>query len=299
MTASLNVSSSPKIISIMSSAKKEDVVGILVSLRQSVSPDVSKNANQFPTHINRQLPRLSWLQRKRFGLGIPFHIVNVGSSFLFEPTDSEGIAQNMSRALPDIRELKLYFPRVQIWNGNNLSRVTKTTSWHLIPFFKRDFPDDKFRPERGYQGLVHQIGLPSNGSQRFPKKPYLQGAYHYQQSAECPISPICQVSPCDYCHGRKFTDDYGILRILFLFSAIPIGGWGLIRVRSGNRWSGWTFVVLVSALDAGACASGMIGRLPWEWKPWLADDQGHSENGQRFQHSLENVSPCWRWGYAG
>jgi hypothetical protein len=146
----------------------------------------------------------------------------------------------------------------------------------------------------------HLIRLPLDSSQSFPEKPYLQTAYYGQQGAKEKVRPIRPVPVCVYRHGRKFTDDYGILCIFIaLSSGIPFGGWGLVRVSDGKRWSGWVIVALVLALDIGACGSGMIGRLPWDWWSCLHDGSEHSQNHQVFQHDAENVSQISALGMGG
>jgi IS1 family transposase len=56
-----------------------------------------------------------------------------------------------------------------------------------------------------------------------------------------------------------------------LLVSMPLGGWGLIRLDRGLRLSGWLLLSAAIALNVAACASGIIGCLPWDWWDCLHD----------------------------
>lgn len=133
---------------------------------------------------------------------------------------------------------------------------------------------------------VHVVGLPFNSSEGSEQKPDLKTTNNHQQKIENPQSPIRPTS-C-YRHGGKFADSYGMFCIIStLLVCIPLGGWGLIRIDRGNRWSGYLLLLFAIVLDAMACGSGAIGCLPWEWRECLHNSQTGNQY-QRF-HNPDTV----------
>ncbi len=138
------------------------------------------------------------------------------------------------------------------------------------------------------QGSFSEGALFLDSKECSTQKPHLQNSDYHQESAENPDAPIRPVFR--YRHGGKFADTYGLPCIaLALFSAIPLGGWGLRRVSNGKRWSGWSLVALALALDIGACGSGIIGCLPWDWNRCLCNTEGHEQHRQVLEHNGDIV----------
>ncbi len=122
---------------------------------------------------------------------------------------------------------------------------------------------------------LHDVSLFSNNFARPIQKPRLQSTHNDQKATE---NPIDSVSPIlRYRHGGKFADSYGLLCIFasFIFTGVLIF-WGFCRIDRGYRASGWFLFSLGLALGGTACASGMIGCLPRDWRRCLTDGEQHS-----------------------
>jgi len=134
---------------------------------------------------------------------------------------------------------------------------------------------------------IHIVSLTLDSPKGSEQQPNLQSANQDQQAAENPQPPI-KPTPC-YRHGGKFADSYGMLCIIVtLLTCIPLCGWGLIRITDGHRLSGWLLVLAAIVLDVLACASGVIGCLPWDWGKCLHDGQEHSQ--YQYFHGTHTVT---------
>jgi hypothetical protein len=123
--------------------------------------------------------------------------------------------------------------------------------------------------------LGSSIRSNSGGSDRLAQQPYLKKANDNKQPAESDVNPVAPV-PC-YRHGGKFGDRYGLACIFAAWgTAIALGFPAAIYFERVWCWRSASIIAVAIALDGMACASGIIGCLPWDWGRCLHDGQQHS-----------------------